>query len=345
MIEHKVRRFNAGDILDQRCDLIDRMVTNEKFREIIINVMATSPKIARKDNTIASLSGLPVDRNEISFLPDLVAKHLRNASGYRVSADMVTLLEHAATLLDNTDQFSSTLLPTAAGFVRFDRPLTVMDVRGKEMLIHALTWGPIPIKYDKNDEQVRISTLVTMWNDVDVETDVYSDDIVKTYGARIRKICGRWSYVGAEILFDDVRIGPAMIDPTYVKIKDDTAQPFTNSSRYVLALCMLMNQTIVSTSAERPHARARARAKQRKVPISDVTVITLRRTTTKSHDGNDDELNHVDWHHRWVVRGHWRWQPVGPGRKQVKRVWVAGYVKGPEDKPLVVKHKIYDLKR
>lgn len=62
-----------------------------------------------------------------------------------------------------------------------------------------------------------------------------------------------------------------------------------------------------------------------------ITVVTLRRPKGIP----SGEANHVDWHQRWIVSGHWRWQPYGDGT--VRQIWIAPYVKGPEDKPLVVR--------
>lgn len=38
--------------------------------------------------------------------------------------------------------------------------------------------------------------------------------------------------------------------------------------------------------------------------------------------------------HRWVVRGHWRDQPYGAGRKLRRTQWVESYLKGPEGAPI-----------
>jgi hypothetical protein len=38
--------------------------------------------------------------------------------------------------------------------------------------------------------------------------------------------------------------------------------------------------------------------------------------------------------HRWRVRGHWRMQPCGPGRRYRRRIWVEEHEAGPPDKPL-----------
>lgn len=44
---------------------------------------------------------------------------------------------------------------------------------------------------------------------------------------------------------------------------------------------------------------------------------------------------HINWTHRWEVAGHWRTYQDG------KRVWIASYVKGPEDKPFVPAVRVY----
>ena len=70
-----------------------------------------------------------------------------------------------------------------------------------------------------------------------------------------------------------------------------------------------------------------------------VKVIRLRHVTHKSPSG---ESQPVDWSHRWVVNGHWRMQPTKTG---VKRIWIMPHVKGPDDKPLVLKETVFVLDR
>jgi hypothetical protein len=44
---------------------------------------------------------------------------------------------------------------------------------------------------------------------------------------------------------------------------------------------------------------------------------------------------------QWIVRGHWRNQPHGPGRTERKRMWIQPYWKGPEDAPrLLRQHRV-----
>ena len=76
-------------------------------------------------------------------------------------------------------------------------------------------------------------------------------------------------------------------------------------------------------------------------PPADVQVTHLRRYENKPPTG----LVEVDWAYRWKVKGHHRWQRVGPGRAFLRQVWVREHVKGPADKPLVERDKLTALDR
>jgi hypothetical protein len=61
-----------------------------------------------------------------------------------------------------------------------------------------------------------------------------------------------------------------------------------------------------------------------------------RPTTTNEHQS-------VNWSHRWIVRGHWRNQPYGPGSELRKLIWVDAHIKGPEDRPLDVRPTLFQV--
>ena len=345
--EPRIRHFTAGDLLDQRGDLLDHLTgggnsgvtirAGSMFRQLIVGTMAGHGNGNRRPEDFVNV-------------PGLIHAHLEFGEVYRISADMTELITHAAALLDDTDRWHKDLLPTEAGFARFEKPLVLHDARGNDMLIHAMTWGPAPLGDRATGAPTgEMATLVTMWNDLHVEPDFYAHQMLSEYGRMtLDKICGRWSFIGAETLTDGVRMGPALLDPTQLSHNHDPAvsMPFTNNFRLIMALCMLMDQTIVVTSAERPNAYARRRAKERKLPQSDITVVTLRRAYRKEGDGHSvSHSANREWHHRWIVRGHWRWARVGPGRQETRRVWVSGHVKGPEGAPLRITTKVYDVKR
>lgn len=82
--------------------------------------------------------------------------------------------------------------------------------------------------------------------------------------------------------------------------------------------------------------------KNRNRRIDTVTCASLRRHRYTSEAEREAEAR--EYSHRWIVRGHMRNQPIGPrnaeGGQKHLRVWIAPYVKGPEDKPLVLKDRV-----
>lgn len=74
-----------------------------------------------------------------------------------------------------------------------------------------------------------------------------------------------------------------------------------------------------------------------------VDVVELRRRRYEPSGMTDDERK--EWSCRWLVSGHWRSQWY-PSLGVHKTIWVSGYVKGPDDKPLVVKGpRVYSVIR
>ncbi len=72
---------------------------------------------------------------------------------------------------------------------------------------------------------------------------------------------------------------------------------------------------------------------------SEVSVIRLRRTQPSAPTGR----KYRPRDHRYIVSGHFRNQAYGKGHKQRKRVWIAPYIAGPEDKPLRIREKVHVL--
>ncbi len=73
----------------------------------------------------------------------------------------------------------------------------------------------------------------------------------------------------------------------------------------------------------------------------DVHVVILR--SARAKPGRDDGNREApDWSCRWMVRGHYRNQWY-EGERKHRLIWVAPYVKGPEDKPF--KTTVYEVAR
>lgn len=114
-----------------------------------------------------------------------------------------------------------------------------------------------------------------------------------------------------------------------------------DSGRVMLAtlktVWLLMRQPLAHISdADYDRATRRRIEKQGKTP-PPIRVIALRRPPgAPAGEGGSRE-----WHHRWIVRGHWRMQPYGPGRERVRPTWISPHVKGPADAPMLGGEKVY----
>lgn len=108
----------------------------------------------------------------------------------------------------------------------------------------------------------------------------------------------------------------------------------------LLTSALLMQQPIAVTSTAEPDRAARKRLRRAGREPAPVRVIELRRPKNGGESSESDR----EYHHQWIVRGHWRqqWHP----KRQVHRpVWIAPHIKGPEGAPLIGGEKVYALKR
>jgi len=299
--------------------------------------------------------------------------YVKAAYAFRVTREMGTLLEHAAMSLDEEDLCDPSLAPTGCGIVRFDQPIHVKDIRGYNMLVHWAVWGPSSYGARPKGEESIVTALtaqpedrpalaMTFFNDAWTEPDEnYLDFVVQAssvpeMGDAMQDV-GRWMTVHFTNYVKDMSLGPNLVKPSaeqqamFVANQDksldpggnqsDEPQEGTNLFRYMHALFLLLNQTIVVTEETLPNRASRKRAARVGIP-GKVTVIALRRHENANRQEGESM---VEWSHRWVVRGHWRWQACGVGRKERRRIWIAPFIKGPEDKDLIVTDKVYDFRR
>lgn len=261
---------------------------------------------------------------------------VRAAYAYRVTEDMCDLLEHAAASLEEDDTFDRDLAPTQAGLVRFERPLDLGSLAdGTEVSADWLLWGPGRTP----DGRPRI---VSYWI-----TDRRRQPIA--YPEWADRVVGRWHISG----WDSTPQGQTMGPPTValpmlgqvarpVGYNGETAGSQANDVRRLHALWLLLNQTVTVLRTEDVDRATRRRAGRMKIP-AQVTTIALRRSEYAGAKPEGESM--VEWQHRWIVRGHWRWQACGPGRTERRRIWISPFVKGPEDAPLKVSAKLYDLRK
>lgn len=104
-----------------------------------------------------------------------------------------------------------------------------------------------------------------------------------------------------------------------------------------------VNEARPDTKATRP-VRKRAMSAMPDRPIPDVRVITLRRYREDSDHEVDPEARGREYSHRFIVNAFWRRQWY-PSEQRHKPKWIAPYVKGPKNKPLIIKDTAYLWRR
>lgn len=237
--------------------------------------------------------------------------NLPDATLWWVSEDMVDLVDHAARSLDPV-VLTAELPPVPCGLVILAKPLlgcdTNPDHADEPVEVQALLWGPIHIKVTHR---------------VELGISMYARSV------------GFWYPLGRT----DWRFGHDFDQP----IEDHEMEPQVVRSqaedrRWLTALWLLASQTNVATTETLSPERAIARRSHRRGLGSNVNVIDVRRRRTVVSDTG--EHHEVAWSRRWIVEGFWRNQPYGPGRSLRRRQWIDPYMKGPSDKPLVVRDTV-----
>ena len=105
----------------------------------------------------------------------------------------------------------------------------------------------------------------------------------------------------------------------------------------ILRLIAFLNSSYVSARKRPPSNNKNALRRLRKAgPVEEVVYVTLRqpKALTGPYPAEERGVGGIDWKHRWMVRGHYRLQPCGPGNAQRKLIWISSFLKGPEDAPL-----------
>jgi hypothetical protein len=93
---------------------------------------------------------------------------------------------------------------------------------------------------------------------------------------------------------------------------------------------------VESVGPSRAYKKRAARNGNGDEKTARLKVVHLRRVERHASESGDADAKHVDWSHRWIVDPHRRNQWY-PSLKKHQMKWIAAYVKGPQNKPLVVK--------
>lgn len=127
---------------------------------------------------------------------------------------------------------------------------------------------------------------------------------------------------------------PPTADPERWLLPTPTEQATTwGWAAATLAAFRLATQTnLAASTTERAPRPERRRTQRAGLPERDVHVVRLRTRGTGGPAAGEPAR---EYHHRWVVRGHWRQQPWGPRGSLRRPVWILPHVKGPDGAPLL----------
>ena len=247
---------------------------------------------------------------------------LRNATLFHVSEAMVQLAETAAAtlpdyLLDPDD------VPSPAGFMALATPLKVSEVS-----FHAVGWRVWTAGTTDAEWGRQGGVLISWYAEPQMETtkeflDLPAserDDLVRRVGPLIQD---RDSLIPFDLTRDEVTDSDSAVEKT------------------LKSIWLLMQQPLTSDSLAQYNRSALRRFARNGQEPPAVRVLTLRRPSTPSGVGGDSDR---EYHHQWIVRGHWR-QQWYPGRQVHRPVWIAPHIKGPEGSPLLGGEKVYALRR
>lgn len=257
---------------------------------------------------------------------------LSHAHTFAVTADIGELLAYAATTVPDYPLYESDL-PTTGGVVVFEEPIVVPDVHGKSLAVKALTWfhaaayrgvghHGFGVELPNPTRRGIISTLWTVPSDPRDHLHDEWLELRETWRSKVGHVPQYLPMFGSTWDYDDV--------------------PHLELNRLLLAFFRFVREPFVDHRAIAPGRPTRRRANRAGLPSTDgVHVVQLRRRATTPTTPSDES---VEWSHRWLVRGHWRMQPY-PSEGRVAPKWIASYIKGPDDKPLVVRDKVFEVRR
>ena len=279
---------------------------------------------------------------------------LTHAATYAVTAEMLQVIDHGVKELATSDLMPLNLdarIPSRAGFVWLEKPqpfpIVSFDFLTGEPwpsgrthnMVSGIYWVPTYSVSYMTEEGPKLGPglllgVITHRNDA----------------SENERRAELPTYVPFDLTAWAANIGWREVTDEYYHEHKDTEYGMMTASagywrRWMLAFWALCADHITISRPARATTRRAERALGKTKPppnYGDVRVITLRRLTVKN-----DETTHgtVDWTQRWIVNGHFRWQACGEGRKEHRLIYIAPYVKGPEDKPLVIRQDVRVLKR
>ena len=269
--------------------------------------------------------------NDVNTLTNNVSETLWRGDTMYITEDMEHLILQAADDLPDDYRWDMHTLLCPVGFCLLEEPLFGADIHGRNLSISAISW--CMMRHGGGEEKVLV---IHFWTSTDESMDEVNQILIpdmRECGFPI----GPFMLAHYYMLGDGgiIRPGKDHDHPQGTELVDSTLGLFA-------AMNILAGQTI-GTPIKIPPDRASRKRYQRdftNAPERMITLITLRRKSAQKHD---PDAPPVPWSRRWVVTGHWRKQPDKNGWHWV---YIYEYIKGPEDKPLIIRERrVFNFRR
>lgn len=232
-------------------------------------------------------------------------------------------------------------LPSEFGFIVFAEPLEVVTSPGEhESAVVAASWGrwyDCPSQWPFGG--IWITWYIDTYRWVDTMVSIgkcdlgEADSLRQRYGPLMIELESPQPFSPVALPVWDSRHQKSV---QYKDVDDSFAIHWVGALK---TIWLLMKQTIGHVETARFDRATLRRMSRQNIKPHEVRVITLRRQASGG-DGQSDR----EYHHQWLVRGHWR-QQWYPSRDVHRPIWIAPHIKGPEGAPLLGGEKVYALQR
>ena len=299
---------------------------------------------------------------------------LPTATAYSFSHDIASGILEASQSIPHESPLSSVEPPnTGSGWFWFNDPLPFASASASSEHTHGLlwTWVNIPQKLAPG---ITVSGIDPHWGEQPaLMFSAYVRDEKSTIGGKPGALLPstRWFWPLTLPFSEMVKFNafswnetygpgtPLEHDPVVMPLAE-TLAVIEGLSLFFLMSCSWFRQTVPGNpkkkanpilTTEPGHIERHARKRIMKDFGLDapptVRVVALRKSARVEPSG--EPVDRVEgartYHCRWIVKGHPRLQPCGPGRKDHKLIWIEAHPAGPDDKPFRTTKTVYAVIR
>jgi hypothetical protein len=278
--------------------------------------------------------GWPVGVNTHDAYRDWLITKLRAAELFFVTPAMTAVARQAALSFPRYALHENDV-PTDIGFVVFAEPVSesLTPTSNIPVLIRAALWATcaveIPTVEPGEGPMVVPGVHITVLNDTDALLDSAAFYVahdshgtpaqIRVYAEQLRREFGPLSY------HEEVAL-PFIQD-------DEVYEPMQNTAiGSIIVTWLLMTQPLAEVTNDAAPRAVIRRYKRQDRPPPHIRTVTLRQPRRAGGASEGGPVR--EYHHRWIVRGHWR-NHWFPSLERHKPVYIPSHVKGPVDAPLI----------